>query len=69
MCIQWGKGGSAPTFPISFSEMAYNVVYCDIGGSDIDWKDRLKSRSATGFSIAESKNSHFYIAIGKLIEE
>ena len=62
--ICFGKGGSSGTFATSFTVKTYALTYCVTGSSDIDWMDRLKSRTVSGWSIAESKGTHLYIAIG-----
>lgn len=62
--IQYTEGAASATWPIAFTNTKYKVAYADCGSSDIDWKDRLKSRTLTGVTIGESKNNHLFIGIG-----
>ena len=46
-----------------------NTNYClvrsgTLGGSDIDWVDRVNSITATGFTLAESKGTSIFYACG-----
>lgn len=62
--INYGTASGNATFALSFSNAKYALTYSWTGSSDMDWVDRIKERTVSGFTIGENKGTKLYIAMG-----